>query len=81
MSAFAICGWNCNTNDKSKVAASQAVFFVSAGAFLGSAIYDMAIVKTAVQKHNQRSHQKQIAVYPWYFSGLESIGVVLSYRF
>jgi len=56
ISSFVICGWDCGRGDAAYDIA-WVVFLTSGGAFIGSAIYDIATVKGAVLRQSRSLHK------------------------
>lgn len=79
-SAFVICGWDCGSGD-SEYNIAWAVFLSSAGAFVGSAIYDIATVESAVRRHNSQVLQTAWALTPTYSARDRALGLRLKLTF
>lgn len=79
ISAFGICGWDCGEGD-SEYNIAWAVFLASSGAFVGSAIYDIATVERTVRHHNE-SLQISWTVAPVYSPRDRTIGLRIGMRF
>lgn len=79
ISSFIICGWDCGSGD-SEYNIAWAVFLSSAGAFVGSAIYDIATVEGAVRRHNE-SLKISWSAAPMYSVSEHEFGLRLSLRF
>ena len=78
--SFGICGWDCGPGD-SGYGIAWAVFAISAGVTTGSAIYDIATVKTAVRKHNSALLKLSETIAPTYFAESKVLGLELTLRF
>lgn len=78
-SAFVICGWDCGEGD-SEYNIAWAVFLASGGAFVGSAIYDIATVERAVRRHNESLNFEWSAV-PTYSARERRLGLRIGMRF
>jgi hypothetical protein len=81
VSSFVICGWDCGPKDSSYDIA-WAVFLAGAGLTVGSAIYDLADIKPAVRKRNEKLKSgPEISISPTYFADAGASGFRLTIRF
>lgn len=76
ISSFGICGWDCGPGE-SAYDAAWAVFLTSGGAFVGSAIYDIATVQGEVRRQNALINAASWRVTPSYRQRTGEIGLRL----
>ncbi len=79
--SFVICGWDCGPGD-SGYDIAWATFLAGGGLTVVSAIVDIASVKGAVRRQNEKLKEKSdLAVIPMYFPMTNTVGMGLSLRF
>lgn len=79
VSAFVICGWDCGKGD-SAYDIAWVVLLASSGTFVGSAIYDIATVKGAVRRQNERLNVAW-SISPRYAANRGEVGLQLRLTF
>ncbi len=81
VSSFAICGWDCGPGE-SAYDIAWAVFIGSGGLVVGSVIYDLAVIKRDVRRHNAGLlASRSLSVRPVYLQNLRTFGAGLQLRF
>ena len=81
ISSFVICGWDCGPGESTYTTA-WIVFLSSGGLTVGSAVYDLATVKSAVNNRNRRFKTKvTFSAGPVFFTDIKAPGIGLTVRF
>ena len=80
VSPIFIC-WDCSKGER-RYTLSWVLFLAGAGLTVGSTIYDLGDIKSAVRNHNEKLKRRgKISITPTYFTDAKATGLSLTLRF